>query len=318
MPQLFFEKDLKIMKKKEKKRIAPNEASLVRWIAALVMCFPLAVLLFIPAGPFFMDHVVITPNRTFASEDYFMGISFAEFFLDFGFVALFFGLVITIKLIAKTSLKDFVLGVGGKLNKKECLTILGLYATGMLLNYLPNLDQIRPRGVNPGHFLFLVLYALVVVWEQTTWEELVFRGLMIRWACKNKVGFSKKTYLLVVVTAVAFAMGHSKNPELASLSGIQLVLAIASYGVTGTMFLLTDLYFGSLMPGILIHWLNNFVLTTLIAAEDSAIMAPTLFIADATGRSGVGMLIGNLLPWLPIMVYIFLDYRKKKKAAQTC
>ena len=85
--------------------------------------------------------------------------------------------------------------------------------------------------------------------------------------------------------------------------------------VYNLMFLVTDLYFGSLMPGILIHWVNNFVLTTLIAAEDSSILAPTLFVVTSTHRSGVGMLIGNLLPWPPILVYIFLDYRKKKKAA---
>jgi membrane protease YdiL (CAAX protease family) len=188
----------------------------------------------------------------------------------------------------------------------------------MLLTYLLSLDQIHLRGVNPGHFLFLVLYALVVVWEQTTWEELVFRGLMIRWVCKNQVGFTKKTFLLMIITAVAFAMGHTGNTEVTSQGGIQAALAIASYGVTGLMFLVTDLYFGSLMPGILIHWVNNFVLTTLIAAEDSSIVAPTLFVVTSTHRSGVGMLIGNLLPWLPIMVYIFLDYRKKKKAAQTC
>jgi hypothetical protein len=181
---------MKLMKK-EKKRIAPNEASLIRWIITLAVSFPIGMLLIVPIMPFFAERVVVTPNLTMTSEYSFMGISFAKFALDLAFIALFCGLVIAIKLIGKTSLKDFVLGVGGKINKKECLTILGLYAGGMLLTYLPNLDQIRPRGVNPGHFLFLILYALVVVWEQTTWEELIFRGLMIRWVCKNKVSFTK-------------------------------------------------------------------------------------------------------------------------------
>ena len=301
------------MKKKEKKQIAPNEASLIRWIATLAVSFPLGILLFIPMVPLANGRIVINPDLTVISEGSFMGIPFTKFFLDLGFIALFFGLVIAIRLIGKTSLKDFVLGAGGKINKKECLTILGLYAAGMVLTYLMNLDQIHLRGVNPGHFLFLVLYALLVVWEQATWEELAFRGLMIRWICKNKVGFTKKTFLLAAVTAVAFAMGHTGNTEVASLSGIQAALGIASYGVTGLMFLVIDLYFGSLMPGILIHWLNNFVLTTLIAAEDSSILAPTLFVVTSTHSSGVGMLIGNLLPWLPLMVYMFLDYRKKKK-----
>ena len=137
----------------------------------------------------------------------------------------------------------------------------------MVLTYLMSLDQIHLRGVNPRHFLFLVLYALLVVWEQATWEELAFRGLMIRWICKNQVGFTKKAFILLVVTAVAFAMGHTGNREVTSQSGIQAALAIASYGVTGLMFLVVDLYFGSLMP------------------------------------------------WLPVMVYMILDARKKAAAA---
>ena len=74
------------------------------------------------------------------------------------------------------------------------------------------------------------------------------------------------------------------------------------------------MYFGNLMPGIIVHWINNFVLSTVISAEVSVVNVPTLLM-DTSPQSGAIMVISNLIPWLPLMVYICLDYRKKKKAA---
>lgn len=299
--------------KKEKKRIAPNEASLGRWIATLVVGSAIGFAMCLILVPFVFDHLIANPDGTTTVEGIFMGISRFQIYAHWIFVALFWGLVISLKVVGKTSLKDFILGVGGKINKKECLTILGLYVAGFVIAYLPYLGNIHPRGVNAGEFIFLVLFMLLTVWEQSTWEEFLFRGLLIRWACKNKIGFTKKALLVSVITSVAFALGHAGNPEVLSQNGIQVLAALASYGLTGFLFFFVSLYFGSLMPGIIVHWVNNFLLSTVIGSEVSAIAVPTLFV-DTTAYTGVGMVISNLLPWLPLLVYIFLDARKKKAA----
>lgn len=305
------------MKKKEKKLVAPNEASLGRWTVTLAVGLAIGYAMCIVLIPFALPYFTIDPNGTATLEGSIMGISSYEFFIDLVFVSLFWGLVISLKVVGKTSLKDFVLGVGGKINKRECLTILGLYVAGCVISYLPFLGHIRPRGINVGQFAVMVVFMLLTVWEQSTWEELIYRGLLIRWACKNKIGFTKKTVLVAVVTSVAFALGHTGNPEVTSKDGIQVIMALSSYCLTGFLYFFVSLYFGSLMPGIIIHWVNNFILSTVIGSEVSAIAVPTLFV-DTTPHTGGGMVIGNLLPWLTIMVYIFLDARKKKKAAASC
>lgn len=291
------------MKKKEKKHIAPNEASLGRWIAVLVVGMLFGMVLSTPV-------VVLLMDKTGT----FMGLPYYNISLNLIFAFLFWGLVISLKVVGKTSLKDFVLGVGGKINWKECMTILGLYLVGFVLAYLPLVGYIRPREVNAGEFVFLVLFMLLTVWMQSTWEELIFRGLLIRWACKNEITFTKKALIVSVITSVAFSLGHAGNPEVTSQGGIQVLLALTSYGITGFLFFFVSLYFGNLMPGIIVHWINNFVLSTVISSEVSVANVPTLLM-DTSPHSGAVMMISNLIPWLPLLVYIFLDARRKKAAS---
>ena len=59
------------------------------------------------------------------------------------------------------------------------------------------------------------------------------------------------------------------------------------------------------------------ILFIIIASEVSVANAPTLLV-DSTPHSGELMLAGNILPWVPILIYILLDIRKKKKAAADC
>lgn len=293
--------------KKEKKvtpYIAPNEASFRRWIAVLVVGFLLGSVL---GAPFGALHALST-------GDTFLGTDYRQIWEMMASVLLFVGQVIAIRRVGKTSLKDFVLGVGGKVNKKECLTILGLFALGLVINYLPVLGNIRLRGVSGGGFAFLVVFMLLTTWTQTTWEELIFRGLVIRWTCKNDVRFTKKALIGAIVTSVLFAVSHAPNPEVTTQSGIRVLIQLVCYAIPGLVCFLADLYFGSLLPGILIHWLNNFTVFTLIASEVTALPVPTLLV-DTTPHKAEWSLVSTVLAYLPVLVYMILDARKKKKAA---
>ena len=170
--------------KKEKKQIAPNECSLKRWIAVLVTGLVIGLTLDIPLNPYMENRV-----------DSIMGISYADFFGVLSFIPLFLGMTLALWLVGKTSLKNFVLGVGGTVNKKVCLTVLGIFAAGFAIPYLLTASNLRLRGVEAGQFAFLILFMLLTTWIQTTWEELIFRGLFIRWACKNNVGYTKKALI---------------------------------------------------------------------------------------------------------------------------
>lgn len=290
------------MKKKEKQYIAPNECSTKRWIAVAAVGIIAGFILAFPA--------LILAQKA----DIFMGIRYAEIFGHLGFVGLFAGIVLAIKFVGKTSMKDFILGVGGKVNKKECLTVMGLYALGFVIAYLLVVKNIRVRDVNPGEFAFLILFMLLTTWLQTTYEELVFRGLFIRWACKNEVGFTKKAIIGAAISSVLFALMHVPNAEVTTQSGIRIVIGILNYAVPGLLMYIANLHFGSLVPGILIHWVNNFLLFTVIASDVTSMPVPTLLV-DTTPHNAEWVLLSTLITYMPVLVYMFLDVRKKKAAA---
>ncbi|MBO7251627.1 MAG: CPBP family intramembrane metalloprotease [Oscillospiraceae bacterium] len=291
------------MKKKEKKYIAPNECSTKRWIAVAVVGSIIGIILSIPVG-------LLATNQV----DTFMGIRYSEIFSYLSFVGIFVGFVLALKWIGKTSLKDFILGVGGKVNKKECLTVLGLFTLGFVVSYLLVAKNIRVRGVNPGEFAFLVLFMLLTTWMQTTYEELIFRGLFIRWACKNEVGFTKKALIGAAISSVFFALMHAPNPEVTTQSGIRVVISMMNYAIPGLLMYIANLYFGSLLPGILIHWANNFLLFTVITSEVTVMPVPTLLV-DTTPHHAELVMLVTLVTYMPLLVYMYLDAQKKKKAA---
>lgn len=302
------------MKEKEKKHIAPNECSFFRWLIMTAVGVAIGVL---GGRPIFRWISSLMPSSI-------MGIDFALIQTFLAFIFLFIGFVISLRLVAKTSLKEFILGVGGKVNVKECLLVLGLYMIGYLTMVLLGSATIRLRGVKADEYAFLVVLMLLIAWFQTTWEELIYRGILFRWACKNKLGFNKKSVGAMIATSVIFAVSHASNPEVTAHSGIYAVLAVSTYIIPGLVFAISSLHFGSLLPGILLHWINNFTAYTLLGTDGNAMPLPTLLVsggsaADSTGGSSpipvISLFLCSLLPYMPVLVYILWDARRKKKAA---
>jgi uncharacterized membrane protein len=120
--------------------------------------------------------------------------------------------------------------------------------------------------------------------------------------------------MMLVLTALAFGLVHASNPEVTTLSGLRAAIAVSTYCISGVMYFVTALYFGNLLPGILIHWANNYLGFVLISEEVTVVSTATLLL-DTTPHSAEWMLISKILTWLPVAVYIFLDARKKKQAA---
>ena len=290
------------MKKKEKKYIAPNEASLGRWICAMLLGMLIAMAIYFPVGLLF-------GNQTGS----FQGVAIAQILNLVTFMCLFVGMVIAIKLVCKTSLKDFVLGVGGKISKKECLIVLGLSLSSYFLSVLMDLGHIHMRGIPFDTFAATFLISLALIWAQTTCEELIFRGIFLRWISKNDIGFNRKSILVAVISSVLFALLHTVNPEVTTLSGMEQIAMVCIYIISGMAYFLMDLYFGNLMPGIIMHFVNNFMLSILVNGEVSALGLPSLMV-DTADQSAYVRLICVLLSKMPFVVYVLWDIRKKKNA----
>ena len=290
---------------KEKKIIAPNEANLGRWIIVLLVG--------LLAGS-----VIGTPLTILAQTktSFVFGSPVSAIFTMLTFVPLFWCTVLAIKLIGKTSLKDFVLGVGGSVNKKECLTVFGLYTLGFVLHCIPSAlkGEIRFNDIKAGEFAFLLVFALATTWMQTTWEELTYRGALIRWACKNKVGYNKKSVIGGILVTLIFAASHATNPEVTSLHGFDVVVMMLSYVIPGLMYHFASVHFGTLLPGIIMHLTNNFLLFTMISGEVSAMPFPTLFVETAT-HNAARTLLGTVITYLPMLIYMIVIGIRRKKAA---
>jgi membrane protease YdiL (CAAX protease family) len=292
------------MKTKEKKYIAPNECSFLRWLGVLLVSILINVVLAIPLS-------LLVLNRTGT----FLGVDYQLISNLLSFVALFWGLVIAIKVVGKTSLKDFVLGAGGKINKKECLTVLALSMCAYIINILTELGHLHLRDISFATYAAGFLISLALIWMQTTWEELIFRGIFLRWISKNDIGFNKKSVLAAVISSALFALAHATNVEVTSLSGLERVVMVCVYTIPGMAFYLMDLYFGNLMPGIIMHFVNNFLLSIMVSGEVASLSMPTLLVTTVDHNAYV-MLLGVLMSKLPFVAYILWDIWKKKKAAK--
>lgn len=288
---------------KEKKPIAPNECSILRWFLVLLIGFGGGTIALAPLEPFLKN-----------TTDTILGITYKDFFGLLSFVPMFVLTVIALKFVAKTSVKDFILGVGGTLNKKLALIILGLYTLGMILPYLLTIGNISFRGVDPAQYAFLIFFNLLVLWMQTTFEEFIFRGLFLRWACQNEIGYTKKAMLAAVISSLVFMAAHLYNPEITTQSGIDIVLAASSYFISGFACAWADLHFKSLVPGIVIHWCNNFILSVIISQNVSAITNPTLLI-DATPKIALWDAVSTVIVYLPVVILIVCSFIKGKKTA---
>lgn len=286
---------------KEKKLISPNECSFGRWIVVLLVGLVIG----------FLPSIFFAPYST-NTTDTIMGITYANFFSMLSFIPLFWGMVLAIKLIGKTSLKDFVLGVGGKMNVKLCLIIAGLYAVGLSTPCLIMIRNLRMRDVDAKQYAFLLVFMLLTTWMQTSFEELVFRGIVIRWACKNDVRFTKKAMIAALISSVAFAIAHVSNPEVTSQKGIYIVLATITYAIPAFLCFVVNLQFGNLLPGLIIHWVNNLILFTVISEDVAAMPVQTLFV-DTTPHSAVWMLASTVISYVPVLIFMLVVALKRKK-----
>lgn len=288
---------------KPKKHIAPNECSGWRWLGALLLGVVIANVITLAGG-------LISGGRI----DNILGIEISRVSLMLDFVAMYVGLVIAIKLVCKTSLKDFILGVGSRINKKECLVVLVLSLISFFMGLLMDAGSLRMQDISAGTFAATVLITLALIWMQTTYEELVFRGMVLRWVSKHDIGFNKKSILAAVISSALFALVHAGNPEVTSLSGMERVVMVCVYTIPGMSFFLMDLYFGNMMPGIIMHWVNNFMLAILVSSDVTAYSMSTLMVNTGVPNAYI-TLLGVLLTKIPFVAYILWDIRRKKKAA---
>lgn len=295
------------MAEKQKKVIRPNEGSFVRWLLTVVVGTAFGIILSMPLVIVeqMSPHILAGTPFGFMSE---------QLFLVASFIPLFLGMMIALRLVAKTPLRKFIFGEGERIGKKTGLIILGLFLLGLVLSVLISISSIRASGVRANQFLLHFAAMLLLVWIQTTYEEIVFRGVFIRYACGNDIRMSRKAVIMGFVSSALFMIAHFANPEILTQSGLQVVAAALAYFITGMGMYFVNIHFRSMLPGILIHWLNNMIAFVFICNEVSAGQKIALFV-DSSSTTGIYVLVSTALVYVPLYIYIAVRAIRRKKAA---
>lgn len=97
------------------------------------------------------------------------------------------------------------------------------------------------------------------------------------------------------------------------MSGIDVVFMVLSYFVPAAFYYVFDVLEGNLLPGIIIHFVNNLFSFALISEEVSAGGATSIWI-DHSNKPGYMSFITVILANVPVLIYLLI--KKKKKTAK--
>lgn len=149
----------------------------------------------------------------------------------------------------------------------------------------------------PTKFFSLFIVALLILPLQTSAEELFFRGYLMQ-----GIGYvSRRPWLGLLITSVAFGLMHMANPEIA-LYGEWIISYYIGVGLLlGLITLLDD----GLEIALGLHAANNIFGAVFVSFPGSAFQTPSLFVMKEFNAEG--MLIG----WVIMATLFFLFMNRK-------
>ena len=143
---------------KEQKIFTPNECSWKRWVLTLVAGLGLGAVLSAIIGAVVLVALELSKGFLDPLKDMLVLIP--------PFAGLYIGMVLALKWIAKTSMKDFVFGVGGRHDKKHTLLISLLFAAGLAVTNLLGWKYIRFHSeISPLILIINTVVCLLFVWD---------------------------------------------------------------------------------------------------------------------------------------------------------
>ncbi len=295
------------MSKKEKKNITSNECGIARWILAIVIGIIVGAILSTPV----VYIIGLFPAFSQGGKYEYIG---AFMTTEPVFMGLYIGMVLSLRLIAKTPVRTFISGVDGKVDWREVRNIALLYMLGLVLQMLPTIGNVKPNSQMTGTgFVIVLVTSILFIWMQTSWEEFIFRGVFIRATDKNNVHFSQKSVIVGIIASLLFMASHLPNVEVVSQKvGVVQVLQALSYFISGIMMYLLDLYFGSLVPGLVIHWVNNFFVCLILSSEVSSDAGSSLLV-DYTPNNGAISFLQEIIVFIPILIWIIVRRKSRKR-----
>lgn len=297
---------------KKKATFGPNEAPVWRWVVFFIVVHVCAII---------ASSVVQMPLRSWTMTGSYSWLpSMITTMLSFaGSFAL---AVVALHLICKQSFSDLMLGAGKGIDWGQARKVAAAYLIGFVLSMggckllFPESSgslELNSIGIVPIIVNFVVCLALV--WMQTTWEEIAYRAVFLRATCKDDIRPTVASIGLGIIANVIFMCCHLGNPEVTTQGTVTLAALMAStYFISGFSMYISDVVFGNCLPGCIIHWMNNFIIFAFFTQKDIALASGALFTSDAS-PAAVNTFVGTVLLYLPVIILLVMEARKKKAAA---
>lgn len=287
---------------------APNEAPAKRWLIFFVAAYLVGELI---RGVFgnLTGMLNLTGSWAWLPE---VLDSFGGFALSFLVQAYL------LKLICKTTLHELIFGRTGKFDLRVAALVIGCWILGaviasfVLTPYEDSGTQLNTIGIVP--IVVNIVLALALVWMQTTWEEVMFRGVVLRGTCGDHLRPTVKSIAGGVLVSLFFMSMHLLNPEVRSQTSALMLVAMAStYFISAFLWYMLDIVFGSCLPGCAIHFINNLAAMVLVSSSNSVIQSATILV-NAGSMSGTGALIEELILCIPLLIVCIVMFVRRSKA----
>lgn len=145
-------------------------------------------------------------------------------------------------------------------------------------------------------FLGLLLFAIILVPLQTSFEEYFFRAYLMQ----GIGGFFKSRFLALFITSVLFGLLHIANPEIGKIGYILLVTYIGTGFLLGIMTLMDE----GIELALGFHAANNLITALLVTTDWTAFQTNSILISIAEPEVGFEIFIPVFVIY-PIYLLIF-------------
>ena len=229
------------------------------------------------------------------------------FVLVIGFVFLYFGIWITVRLIHGRPLRSLVTGKKSVSWRRMGVGFgiwFGLLLAGTLIEYLVRPESFtvtfEARVFFPAAILSLVIFPI-----QTTAEELFFRGYLVQAGSL----INRNWIFLSIWSGVLFALPHIFNPEVAT----NTIIVMLTFFVLGGFLAWISLKDGSIELAIGVHAANNIAASMLVTFPESVLQTPAIL--TTTHFDPVFTLIAEI--FLCAIFYLLVFVRRGSRKPET-
>ncbi len=300
----------------EQPKVVPNEVSTGRWVGFF----------FATAGAAFVVQTLSGLIMVFWHLDGVWSWLPEVLMVMIGFALSLLFATLFLHTICKTSLHDFILGYGGKVNWNQCGKVAVAWVIGFLAGWVigiisaliqgADMDGIALNDIGAVPILVNFLICVALLWTQTTFEEVLCRCTFLRAVCGNHIRPTVSCIVWGIVASLLFMSLHGANPEVLSQADpLSIVAALTTYFLAGISMYMADVVYKNCMPGCVIHWVNNFVLFVFFTQAGTAVESGALFRLPAGNDAGASLL-GTIVLYIPLIVLLIVEAVKSKKNAQ--